>query len=359
MRLLASVVEIVFALNGNKLVKLHEDDCISAHSLQSTKPAECTLWLPQGVDEITLRVGTDVPTRISAVFDEAAAAATQPPPEPGRYVLDGARGDDDEGYSSRSVEVWLGLRTSASAVAPRKLWWCEPAGTAHTAAELAADAHCKVHYVLNVGQKAIWLEDLAGELTWEPGKALAMATGDEIAGDQVMIEEIAEESNTATDFEQKLGKGSLIVSGLDLDLNSCNHSASLPPSEHTQQAPSMFSRWVSKTLVEAAVDRVVSRRLKHDDIDAADRAAHLKSQPAGATQQRLKTDEVVLAEMDAMRSRITALEVLTKQLMDRLDPEKENRTAKGKTNHRGRQLQRTGPDATNGQRAVRIFTRTM
>ena len=76
-------------------------------------------------------------------------------------------------------------------------------------------------------------------------------------------------SNTATVFESKHGQGSLIVSGLDLDLNSCNNSASLPPSERTDQAPSMFSRWMSKVLVEAAVDRVNGRGLKHDD-DASD-----------------------------------------------------------------------------------------
>ena len=74
-------------------------------------------------------------------------------------------------------------------------------------------------------------------------------------------------SNTASVFESKHGKGSLIVSGLDLDLNSCTESNSLPPSERTEQAPSMFSRWISKVLVEAAVDRVAGRALKHDDTD--------------------------------------------------------------------------------------------
>lgn len=67
-------------------------------------------------------------------------------------------------------------------------------------------------------------------------------------------------SNMASVFETKVGKGSLIVSGLDLDLNSCNETASLPPSQRRELEPSMFSRWISKVLVDAAVERVTMRR---------------------------------------------------------------------------------------------------
>ena len=66
-------------------------------------------------------------------------------------------------------------------------------------------------------------------------------------------------SNMASVFESKVGQGSLIVSGLDLDLNMCNATASLPPSERRALQPSMFSRWVSKALVDAAVERVTRR----------------------------------------------------------------------------------------------------
>ena len=66
-------------------------------------------------------------------------------------------------------------------------------------------------------------------------------------------------SSMASVFESKVGHGSLIVSGLDLDLNMCNATASLPPSERRALQPSMFSRWVSKALVDAAVERVTRR----------------------------------------------------------------------------------------------------
>jgi hypothetical protein len=66
-------------------------------------------------------------------------------------------------------------------------------------------------------------------------------------------------SNMASIFESKVGKGSLIVSGLDLDLNECNETASLPPSERQNLEPSGFSRWLSTALVDAAVERVTRR----------------------------------------------------------------------------------------------------
>ena len=55
--------------------------------------------------------------------------------------------------------------------------------------------------------------------------------------------------NMASVFESSIGSGHLIVSGLDLDLQSCS-----TPSERA--APfSVFAKWVAKALIQAAVDR--------------------------------------------------------------------------------------------------------
>ena len=55
--------------------------------------------------------------------------------------------------------------------------------------------------------------------------------------------------NMASVFESSIGSGHLIVSGLDLDLQSCS-----APSERA--APfSVFAKWVAKALIQAAVDK--------------------------------------------------------------------------------------------------------
>ena len=70
--------------------------------------------------------------------------------------------------------------------------------------------------------------------------------------------------NMAAVFERSIGAGHLIVSGLDLDLQSCSTSSE-------RAAPlSVFAKWVAKTLIQAAVDSEPSLAhsvAKTDDVD--------------------------------------------------------------------------------------------
>ena len=70
--------------------------------------------------------------------------------------------------------------------------------------------------------------------------------------------------NMAAVFERSIGAGHLIVSGLDLDLQSCSTSSE-------RAGPlSVFAKWVAKTLIQAAVDSEPSLAhsvAKTDDVD--------------------------------------------------------------------------------------------
>merc|ERR1712203_549676 len=65
-------------------------------------------------------------------------------------------------------------------------------------------------------------------------------------------------ANMATVFESKIGGGSLIGSGLDLDLQTCNVTTSTP--SERASSPTIFSSWVAKALIDAAVRSVHERQ---------------------------------------------------------------------------------------------------
>ena len=159
------------ARTGRRTLVLFEAPCIQTYSSSSRFAPSCGVRLPQGCDLVELRVATPTPRALSDVFEVLDGAAAGGAEAAGAYLLDGVPGVDESSTTRQQWQVWPQLRTSAAAASEWQLWWCGAnagaAGTG-TAAERAANAHCRVEAVITVSQ-CLWLEDQA---QWEPREEL-------------------------------------------------------------------------------------------------------------------------------------------------------------------------------------------
>ena len=73
------------------------------------------MWLPQGTDLITLRVGIVASTASSVFNIPECVEEDSPGGEPGGYLLDGAPGAEDDGYWLDGRRLFLGSQRSSGA----------------------------------------------------------------------------------------------------------------------------------------------------------------------------------------------------------------------------------------------------